>query len=160
MYTLNSFYAMKAKTNHLLKSPIFTTTKNCNIVYNYNFILKLGRISVEIIIKNNIIIILEPNSEYKIWVKAFTQKNEGEPSDAVLSRTDISGPSAPRILNLTCATQDTIYIQWERPKEYSNSIDYYYINYTSEHSNESIIMESSKEHLDSAVSYYFFHDYL
>lgn len=85
-------------------------------------------------------------------MKAFTQKNEGEPSDAVLSKTDISGPSAPRILNLTCATQDTIYIQWERPKEYFYSIDYYYINYTSEHSNESIIMESSKEHLDSAVS--------
>lgn len=79
-------------------------------------------------------------------------KNEGEPSDAVISKTDISGPSAPRILNLTCATQDTIYLQWERPKEFYNSIDYYYINYTSEHSNESIIMESSKEHLESAVS--------
>lgn len=101
---------------------------------------------------NTLFLFIGPNSEYKIFVKAFTQKNEGEPSGAVINKTDISGPSAPVILNLTCAAQDSIYLHWARPIKFDNSIDYYYINYVSEHSEENITLETETEHLDSAVS--------
>ena len=35
--------------------------------------------------------------EYKLWLKAFTWKHEGEPSDPIIVQTDVRGPSAPRI---------------------------------------------------------------
>lgn len=73
--------------------------------------------------------ILEPYSEYKITVKAFTWKNEGEASDAVTQRTDISGPSAPIVSNLTCHNLDALYLRWKRPAEYYNTIDYYIVRY-------------------------------
>lgn len=102
-----------------------------------------------------IFFVSEPNTEYKIFMKAFTQKNEGETSDAVFAKTDISGPSAPVILNLTCATQDSIYLHWARPREFFNSIDYYYVTYTSEHSNDNITIDTSTEHLESEVSRFY-----
>jgi receptor-type tyrosine-protein phosphatase gamma len=71
----------------------------------------------------------EPYTEYKIIVIAFTLKYDGEPSDPVIQRTDISGPTEPRIINLTCHSQDAIYLQWRRPTSFYNSIDYYVINY-------------------------------
>lgn len=45
-----------------------------------------------------------------------------------------SGPSAPYIVNLTCQTLDSLYVQWERPQIFFNRIDYYFINYRSENS--------------------------
>lgn len=47
----------------------------------------------------------------------------------MIQRTDISGPSAPQIINLTCHSQDAIYLQWKRPTTFYNSIDFYVINY-------------------------------
>ncbi|XP_015601110.1 tyrosine-protein phosphatase 99A isoform X3 [Cephus cinctus] len=79
---------------------------------------------------------LKPFQEYNIWVKAFTWKNEGEPSDHIIHKTDVAGPSAPTILNLTCQSQNAIYLKWARPGVFWNTIDYYYINYRSESSNE------------------------
>lgn len=70
-----------------------------------------------------------PYTEYKIIVIAFTLKYDGEPSDPVIQRTDLSGPSEPRIINLTCHSQDSIYLQWRRPTSFYNSIDFYVINY-------------------------------
>ena len=70
-----------------------------------------------------------PNTEYRIIVIAFTLKYDGEPSDPVIQRTDISGPSAPQIINLTCHSQDSLYLQWKRPTSFYNSIDFYMINY-------------------------------
>lgn len=97
--------------------------------------------------------ISEPFTEYKIWVKAYTGKNEGEQSDPVINTTDISGPSPPRILNLTCQTQDTIFLQWARPDHYFYSIDYYYIYiYLDERLWKNLTLEASKEHLDTSVS--------
>ncbi|XP_071863739.1 putative receptor-type tyrosine-protein phosphatase mosPTP-1 isoform X3 [Bombus fervidus] len=96
---------------------------------------------------------LEPYTEYKIWVKAYTWKNEGEPSDHIIRRTDISGPSAPLILNVTCPTHDSVYIQWARPNLFWGSIDYYFINYRIENDNryEEIEMMTEKNHLESAM---------
>lgn len=62
-------------------------------------------------------------------MKAYTRKNEGEPSDQIIRKTDITGPSAPLILNLTCQSDESIYVHWARPALFWGSIDYYYINY-------------------------------
>lgn len=71
----------------------------------------------------------EPFTEYRIIVIAFTLKYDGEPSDSVTLRTDIPGPSAPQIINLTCHSQDALFIHWKRPSTFYNSIDSYVINY-------------------------------
>ena len=47
----------------------------------------------------------------------------------MIQRTDIAGPSAPQIINLTCHSQDAIFLQWRRPTSFYNSIDFYVINY-------------------------------
>lgn len=86
-------------------------------------------------------------------MKAYTWKNEGEPSDHIIRRTDISGPSAPLILNVTCQTHDSVYIQWARPNNFLGSIDYYFINYRIENGTryEEIEVIAEKNHLESAV---------
>lgn len=71
----------------------------------------------------------EPFTEYRIIVIAFTLKYDGEPSDSVTQQTDIAGPSAPYIMNLTCHSQDALYLQWRRPAIFYHSIDFYMINY-------------------------------
>lgn len=71
----------------------------------------------------------EPYLEYKLWLKAYTWKNEGDPSEPLLVRTDVRGPNAPRIANLTCHNADTLFLQWHRPSVYNRSIDLYYIYY-------------------------------
>ncbi|KAG5670578.1 hypothetical protein PVAND_000830 [Polypedilum vanderplanki] len=72
---------------------------------------------------------LRPNTNYKIIVIAFTLKYDGEPSETLNVTTDIAGPSAPQIINLTCHSQDAIFLEWKRPVTYHNSIDFYVINY-------------------------------
>jgi receptor-type tyrosine-protein phosphatase gamma len=46
--------------------------------------------------------------------------------------TDVAGPSAPIITNLTCKDEQSIFLQWDRPKQLYKTIDYYYIYYRSE----------------------------
>ncbi|KAK2726948.1 hypothetical protein QYM36_007700, partial [Artemia franciscana] len=75
---------------------------------------------------------LESNTEYKLWVKAFTSENDGEPSEHHFVKTDVGIPSAPKIANLTCYSDTVLFIQWLRPVYFSNSIDYYYIEYRNE----------------------------
>lgn len=77
----------------------------------------------------SICLLIGPYTEYRIIVIAFTLKYDGEPSDPVIQRTDIAGPSAPQIINLTCHSQDALYLQWRRPTTFYNSIDFYVINY-------------------------------
>ncbi|XP_033215226.1 tyrosine-protein phosphatase 99A isoform X4 [Belonocnema kinseyi] len=97
---------------------------------------------------------LQPYTEYNIWVKAFTWKNEGEPSDHIMQRTDIAGPISPIILNLTCQAEDAIYVQWARPVTYWNSIDYYYINYKTENAKtyEEIELSTDTSHVESGAT--------
>jgi receptor-type tyrosine-protein phosphatase gamma len=65
-------------------------------------------------------------------VKAFTWKNEGDSSDAIVVKTDVRGPSPPRIGNVSCQSEDALYIAWHRPTKFYNSIDFYYVDYRSE----------------------------
>lgn len=97
---------------------------------------------------------IEPYTEYKIIVIAFTLKYDGEPSDPVIQRTDISGPSSPQIINLTCHSQDAIYLQWRRPTSFYNSIDFYVINYRdSSYSNyQQIQLNTSSSFPETAVN--------
>ncbi|XP_055699332.1 tyrosine-protein phosphatase 99A isoform X3 [Phlebotomus papatasi] len=72
---------------------------------------------------------LKPFTEYKIYVQALTWKHIGNRSDIVTQRTDISGPSPPEVVNLTCLAQDVIFLHWKRPLEYHHTIDWYIISY-------------------------------
>ena len=40
-----------------------------------------------------------------------------------------SGPSAPKVINLSCQSQESLYFAWKRPETYYNSIDYYIISF-------------------------------
>lgn len=46
--------------------------------------------------------------------------------------TDVAGPSAPIITNLTCKDEQSIFLQWDRPRLVYKGIDYYYIYYRNE----------------------------
>ncbi|GFU26415.1 tyrosine-protein phosphatase 99A [Nephila pilipes] len=90
---------------------------------------------------------LKPFSHYKVWVNAFTWKHEGETSKILEFHTDVQGPSAPYIVNLTCQSLDSLYVQWERPQVFFNRIDYYFVHYRSENNwdFEEIAMASPHE---------------
>ena len=46
--------------------------------------------------------------------------------------TDVDGPSAPLITNLTCNDEHSIYLEWERPGVVYKNIDSYLVYYRSE----------------------------
>lgn len=96
----------------------------------------------------------EPFTDYRVIVKAFTTKNEGEPSDQIAQRTDVGGPSAPAIVNLTCHSQDSITIRWKRPYEFYNTIDFYVIKtrLAGQDTHRDIRINASAKELETAVS--------
>uniref|UniRef100_A0A182N755 Putative receptor-type tyrosine-protein phosphatase mosPTP-1 n=1 Tax=Anopheles dirus TaxID=7168 RepID=A0A182N755_9DIPT len=71
---------------------------------------------------------LKPFTEYRILVTAFTKKHDGKPSE-VTQRTDVSGPSAPKVVNLTCHSHNALYYGWRIPQMYYNTLDVYIISY-------------------------------
>ncbi|XP_056645742.1 tyrosine-protein phosphatase 99A [Diorhabda sublineata] len=96
---------------------------------------------------------LKPMTEYTIFVKAFTQKHEGYSSDSQIAVTDISGPSPPKILNLSCQANETIYIQWERPSSFYYSIDYYYVYINLGNTlYDNITIPTTKDHLETTYT--------
>jgi len=88
-----------------------------------------------------------------VIVKAFTTKNEGEPSDQIAQRTDVGGPSAPAIVNLTCHSQESITIRWRRPYEFYNTIDFYIIKtrLAGQDTHRDIRINASAKELETAV---------
>ncbi|XP_017785982.1 PREDICTED: tyrosine-protein phosphatase 99A isoform X2 [Nicrophorus vespilloides] len=95
---------------------------------------------------------LKPYTEYMILVQASTAKNEGVQSKSVINKTDIGGPSAPKILNLTCENSETIYVKWQRPTVYYNSLDLYNIYVQGGSYTDNIQLTTSTEHLDTSYS--------
>ncbi|XP_046912035.2 protein tyrosine phosphatase 99A isoform X4 [Dermatophagoides farinae] len=79
---------------------------------------------------------LKPFTQYKVWTKAYTERSEGEASRTIEFRTDVSGPSAPYISNLTCEGDDALIVQWTRPERFYHKIDYYFVYYRSEHDSD------------------------
>ena len=53
---------------------------------------------------------------YRLWLKAFTRKNEGSPSQQLSLMTDVSGPASPLITNLTCEDATTLHLEWVSPR--------------------------------------------
>ncbi|XP_020811958.1 tyrosine-protein phosphatase 99A isoform X6 [Drosophila serrata] len=96
---------------------------------------------------------LRPYTDYRVIVKAFTTKNEGEPSDQIAQRTDVGGPSAPAIVNLTCHSQESITIRWRRPYEFYNTIDFYVIKtrLAGQDTHRDIRINASAKELETAM---------
>ncbi|XP_017131246.1 tyrosine-protein phosphatase 99A isoform X4 [Drosophila elegans] len=96
---------------------------------------------------------LRPYTDYRVIVKAFTTKNEGEPSDQIAQRTDVGGPSAPAIVNLTCHSQESITIRWRRPYEFYNTIDFYIIKtrLAGQDTHRDIRINASAKELETAM---------
>lgn len=92
---------------------------------------------------------LKPFTSYRVFVKAFTSKIEGESSRILEVLTDVQGPNSPTIINVTCSSLDSLYLQWERPTNFYNQIDYYYVYYRPEESwsFEEIMLSASRERL-------------
>lgn len=80
---------------------------------------------------------------------------EGESSRALEIRTDVQGPSAPKLINLTCSNLDSLYLQWERPSSFYNQIDYYYVYYRPEQdwAFSEISLQANKDQFEQDVSH-------
>ena len=57
----------------------------------------------------------EPDRQYSVWLKAVTAAGEGDRSFPVQVMTDVSGPGAPVITNITCLSDTSLVLQWRRP---------------------------------------------
>ena len=71
----------------------------------------------------------ESYTRYKIWVKAFTFKNEGLSSDPIEVLTDVTGPGVPLFRNVSCLNDVTFSLEWAMPNDYDRSVDYFIIQY-------------------------------
>ena len=71
----------------------------------------------------------ESYTRYKIWVKAFTFKNEGQSSDPIEVLTDVTGPGAPLFRNVSCVNDITLSLEWAMPIKYDRSVDYFIVHY-------------------------------
>lgn len=95
---------------------------------------------------------LKPYTWYLVYIQAYSRKFTGEPSQSVKFRTDVSGPSPPQVINVTCFSQDSIHIQWQRPEDYYNQIDYYYVRYKAQDSGWDSYTSSSKKEDETILS--------
>ena len=95
-----------------------------------------------------------PFTEYRIIVIAITIKHDGNASTPIIQRTDVAGPTAPFVVNLTCFSYDALYLRWKRPSNYYNSIDFYIISFKPvQHDNfEQFQINATAAHLETAVS--------
>ena len=71
----------------------------------------------------------ESYTRYKIWVKAFTFKNEGQSSQPIEVLTDVTGPGAPLFRNVSCVNDVTLSLEWAMPINWDRSVDYFVIQY-------------------------------
>lgn len=79
-------------------------------------------------------VLTEPYKEYSLQVAAFTRKGSSDKSDVYPGLTDVSGPSAPVISNLTSNSSDSMRVEWLRPATFYKQIDMYQIKYKAEDS--------------------------
>lgn len=92
---------------------------------------------------------LTPFTWYTVQIQAYSRKFLGELSQQVKFRTDVSTPSSPQLVNVSCYSLDSILIQWQRPERFYNQLDYYYVQYKpeSERQYEETVMSAKKDKL-------------
>ncbi|XP_060536953.1 tyrosine-protein phosphatase 99A isoform X2 [Cylas formicarius] len=79
-------------------------------------------------IKTYLLTDLKPDTAYSIKVKAFSSRHEGLLSNTTEGRTDILGPSPPKIVNASCEYNSSLRVEFEKPDRHPGSIDLYYID--------------------------------
>ncbi|XP_037070696.1 tyrosine-protein phosphatase 99A-like isoform X1 [Pollicipes pollicipes] len=79
---------------------------------------------------------LAPYTEYRVWTCAKSRRTEGRRSTAVDVRTDVSGPGAPLLGNITCRGGSSVYVHWRRPLQLHGTVDFYLVQYRSEEQHE------------------------
>ena len=71
----------------------------------------------------------EPYTRYTIWIRAFTDKHEGVPSQQMIVWTDVQPPGQPEIVSLTCQSGSTMFLRWVRPEVFYRTVDVYTVHY-------------------------------
>ena len=71
----------------------------------------------------------EPYTRYTIWIRAFTDKHEGVPSEQMIVWTDVQPPGQPEIVSLTCQSGSTMFLRWVRPEVFYRTVDVYTVHY-------------------------------
>ncbi len=77
-------------------------------------------------------------------MKAFTFKNEGRSSDPIEVLTDVTGPSAPLVRNLSCVNDITLSVEWTMPIKYDRSVDYFILQHR---------LQPNSRHLEDIVAF-------
>ena len=100
-------------------------------------------------------ILSEPYAEYKIWIKAYTAKNEGKSSEPIVVLTDVRAPGAPLVVNLTCQNGNTLFLKWIRPTLYYRTVDVYNVHYRPEENDnwEIQVVETVNNTINHMVSH-------
>ena len=49
-------------------------------------------------------------------------QNEGSPSQQLSLKTDVSGPLAPTLTNLTCEDEQTLHLEWMAPAPHAQVV--------------------------------------
>ena len=94
------------------------------MVFEYEYVLTL--------IEQKICLFTDTYAEYKIWIKAYTVKNEGKSSEPLVVMTDVRAPGQPIVVNLTCQNGNTLFLKWLRPTLYYRTVDVYNVHYRPE----------------------------
>lgn len=92
---------------------------------------------------------LAPFTWFRVYAQAYSRKFLGELSQPVKFRTDVSAPSLPHSVNVSCFSLDSILIQWQRPERFYNQIDFYYVHYKPDFKSsfERTVLATKKEKL-------------
>ena len=69
----------------------------------------------------------EPYTTYTVYVRGVVSGQETNDSVHIVSKTDVDSPGVPAIANVSCYDTGTIFMQWERPKTFHKSVDFYKI---------------------------------
>ena len=104
------------------------------------------------------LIFSEPYSTYKIWIKAYTLKNEGKSSEPLIVTTDVRAPGPPNVANLSCQNGNTMFLKWQRPTLYYRTVDVYHVFYKKEKDldwNEQVVetVNNTINHMVSSPNY-------
>lgn len=96
---------------------------------------------------------LNPFSFYRASIQAYSRRFLGESSQVVKFRTDVSAPSPIQYVNVTCYSQDSILIQWQRPEKFYNQLDFYYVLYKPESAGqfEETTLSAKKDKLNNEL---------